>query len=372
MADRPGIAETCSKRFTACFGTRATLTAWAPGRVCLLGEHTDYNGGLSLAAAIDRWVCVALRPRPDRVVRVHSANFDGEYQGELDALPPPAASWERFVVGALEVFGSRRPLARGFDALITGDVPHGAGLSSSAALTMAWLNALWVLDDPHPASAGPDDLALVHLGQRVEHEYLGVPCGLLDQMASQLSVPGHVLRIDFRDVTWAHVPMALEDVAWVVVHSGVRRELAHSGYDDRVAECARGFEALRELDPSLDPRREGRLSHLVGEEVWRRRLRHVFSENERVRRATECMEAGDPSDFGELMLQTHASLRDDYEVSCPELDALVEIAGGDPDCWGARMVGGGFGGCTLNLVRAAAAETFISRVGQAYSATTGR
>jgi len=177
---------------------------------------------------------------------------------------------------------------------------------------------------------------------------------------------GHVMRVDFQDLALEQVPVRLPDVSWVVLHSGVRRELAESGYSDRVRECAEGLAAVQKQDPGVLSMRDVRVSHLDEDAVWSRRLRHVVTENERVAAAAACMAEGDVETLGQLLLKTHDSLRDDYEVSCPQLDALVALAAEDPACWGGRMVGGGFGGCTLNLVRSDDAEGFIQRTLGAY------
>ena len=191
-----------------------------------------------------------------------------------------------------------------------------------------------------------------------DSDYLGVQCGLLDQVGSLLSKPGHVMQVDFRDETIRYVPAQFSNLRWVVLHTGVRRELADSLFPTRVRECAEGLRAVQAHDPRVMSMRDVRLEHLTERRVWTPRLRHLVLENERVQKAAEYFASADVRSLGKLVTQTHMSLRDDYAVSCPELDALVEIAVGDPRCWGARMVGGGFGGCTLNLVQADEPEAF--------------
>jgi len=334
-----------------------TLLAWAPGRINLIGGHTDYNDGLALPAAINRWIAVAIRPREDRVIRVCSLDFGGELVGDLDGFGEVSASWQKFVAGSISVFGSRHALPSGFDAVFTGDVPHGAGLSSSAALTIAWMTMLrgWT-------GAPIDDLKLTQYAQKVEHEHLGVKCGLLDQIGSLMARPGQVMLVDFQSLGVTPVDVALQDVSWVVLHSGVRRELSSSAYQDRVHECAEGLAELRAAHDHVETMRDLQLSMLQGEGVHARRLRHVVSENARVMRAVDAVASGDASSLGSILSQAHESLRDDYEVSCPQLDLLVELAQAHPACFGGRMVGGGFGGCTLNLVKTAQAQDFIRSV----------
>ncbi len=342
-------------------GKTADVVAWAPGRINVIGGHTDYNGGLALPGAINRWISVALHARSDDSIRVRSLDFGGELTGTAESVRPTDASWSRFVAGCLAVFGERVALPSGFDAVFTGDVPDGAGLSSSAALSVAWMTALreWT-------GAPIDDLDLVRMAQAVEHRFLGVKCGLLDQIGSLMATPGGLLLVDFQSLTVAPVKVGLTDIRWVVLHSGVRRELASSSYLDRVDECAEGLLRVQQRDPSIRTVRDVTPDVLEPDRIGERRLRHVLSENARVLRAVQAVEAGDAETLGVILGEAHASLRDDYEVSCAQLDWLVESASRHPGCYGARMVGGGFGGCTLNLVRADQTESFIESTLSAY------
>jgi len=357
MADRPPIAERCAAAFQERYGRQPEMMSWAPGRINLLGGHTDYNGGLALPAAINRWVCVALSPRQDDQVTIRSIDFNSEYTGQVSALPTPSSSWQRFVVGILDIFSLTEALPSGFDAVFTGDVPDGAGLSSSAALTVSWMAGLRAWSGAEIA-----DIELAKMAQSVEHTYLNVQCGLLDQVASLMGQRDHVMRVDFKDLTVEQVPAQLQDVEWVVLHSGVRRELASSGYWLRVQECASGLEAIRQEHPEVSHFRDIQLDWLGDTHAYEHRLRHVLTENARVDAAVELVTRGDSEALGRLLFEAHQSLRDDYQVSCTELDGLVDIASEDLQCLGARMVGGGFGGCTLNVVRAGEAQGFMDRV----------
>ena len=359
--DAPPVVELCAREFAVHMGSAPALMAWAPGRINLIGGHTDYNGGLALPAAINRWIAVAIRPRTDRRVRIRSLDFGGELIGDVDGLASTAASWQRFVAGSLAVFGARHPLPSGFDAVFTGDVPHGAGLSSSAALTVAWMTLLrgWT-------GADLDDLALTQLAQEVEHVHLGVACGLLDQIGSLMARPGQVMLVDFAEASVCPVTVGLQGVAWVVLHSGVRRELSGSAYQDRVRECAEGLSMVQSAQPQVRTLRDVGLGQLPPSEVHARRLRHIVTENARVLRAVQAVRSGDAPGLGAILSEAHVSLRDDYEVSCAQLDLLVELAQAHSGCFGARMIGGGFGGCTLNLVSAEHAQDFIQAVLGAY------
>ena len=336
---------------------KPSLISWAPGRINLIGGHTDYNGGLALPGAINRWIAVAIRPRSDRTIRVRSLDFGGELVRDLDNLGESEVSWQKFVLGCLTVFGSKHPLSSGFDAVFAGDVPHGAGLSSSAALSIAWMTMLrgWT-------GTSITDLELTQYAQQVEHQFLGVKCGLLDQIGSLMARPNQVMLVDFQHLNVTPVDIRLQDVSWVVLHSGVRRELSSSAYLDRVQECAEGLSKVQDRFPDVTHMRDITPHMLESGDVYTRRLRHILSENMRVLRAVEAIQTGDASALGAVLSQAHQSLRDDYEVSCSQLDLLVEQALSHPGCFGARMVGGGFGGCTLNLVRSTDTQQFIDSV----------
>ncbi|MEC8194353.1 MAG: galactokinase [Myxococcota bacterium] len=361
MAERPAIAELCAAELRAHMGGAPDVVSWAPGRINVIGGHTDYNGGLALPGAINRWISVALRRRADDRVRVRSLDFGGELSGDRGSLEATNASWSRFVVGCITVFEEHTPLPSGLDAVFAGDVPDGAGLSSSAALTVAWMTALraWT-------GAAIDDATLVRMAQQVEHRFLGVQCGLLDQIGSLMAEPDSLLLVDFADLRVEPVSVGLKGVRWVVLHSGVRRELAGSSYLDRVHECAEGLAAVRRREPGVSRVRDASLPMLRTDDPVERRLRHVITENARVLQAADAVRRGDAEALGQLLVAAHSSLRDDYEVSCPQLDCLVDSALAQPGCFGARMVGGGFGGCTLNVVEASRVDAFIEGALTAY------
>jgi galactokinase len=355
--------ERVARAYGRRFGGSPSWVGWGPGRVNIIGEHTDYNHGLAMPAAIDRWVVVAASAREDRRLVVRSEDFGEELSAPLHAtLPPSAPSWQRFVVGCVAVLAQARGFDRGVQAVVTGDVPLGAGLSSSAALELALLH-------PFAALIGEtlDPWTAARLGQRVEHEHLGLASGLLDQLASGLSQSGRLMVVDFGDLSVRPVCNRLEGWAWLVVDSGVRRELAGSAYRERVAECAAGLAAARRADPGLvgfrglTPRHLGALAE-GGLRVEARRLEHLVGENARVRAMQAALAAGDGEAAGALLLASHASLAQAYQVSCPELDRLVERCAGWSGCVGARMIGGGFGGCVLALVRCEALSGLVEHL----------
>lgn len=342
--------------FRAHFASEPEAVFLAPGRINLLGGHTDYNHGLALPAAIDRHIGVVVRPRADRRVRVFAADIGAEWTLELGVAAQPTADWQRYLAGGIAVFPASLP--HGLDVLVAGDIPRGSGLSSSAALLVAWMLALRAA-----TGAVLSDLAICQLCQRVEHEHLGVKCGLLDPIGSLCPSPGSAVRVDFADLTMQSVPAPMTGLSWVVLHTGVHRSLASSGYGDRVSECAQGLARIQRFHPaSVRTVRDLTAEMLIGNDAPMRRLRHVLAENARVEAATAALLAGRPAELGPLLLSAHESLRDDYEVSCPELDAMVELAARHPAGLGGRMMGGGFGGCTVNLVHSDGAEALMASV----------
>ncbi|MBA3768028.1 MAG: galactokinase [Acidobacteria bacterium] len=343
----------------------------APGRVNLIGEHTDYNDGFVLPMAIDRETVVAAAARDDRLVRVHSLNLDESCAFDLDeAAEAQRGIWLDYVEGVARVLESRGAHLNGADLVISSDVPVGAGLSSSAALELSIGLALVAL-----SGANIERVALALAGQEAEHAFVGTKCGIMDQLVAALGRRGHALLIDCRSLEVEAIPINLESLAVVVCDTRVQHELSSSEYNKRRAECERGVELLREWLPGIRALRdvsppefeqyESRLPDTI-----RRRCRHVVTENARTLEAARSLRTGNREEMGQLMACSHRSLRDDYEVSCAELDALVEIAGDVEGVLGARMTGGGFGGCTVNLVRRDALLKFREVVSRKYNNAT--
>jgi galactokinase len=339
----------------------------APGRVNLIGEHTDYNGGSVLPMALDRAVYIAARPRADRIVRMIARDLGGERaEFALDAIArDDAHPWSNYVRGvawAMEQRGAQLP---GLDLLIYGDVPIGAGLASSAALEVC---AAMAFKEIQGLEIG--EIGIARLCQQAEHEFVGVRSGIMDQFVSALARAGHALLIDCRDLSYEYVPLP-RGATIVVCDTKKRRGLMSSEYNTRRAECedaARrlGVKMLRDISPSELAERERDLPANLA-----KRARHVVAENARVRDAVAAARANDLAALGRLMNESHASLRDDYAVSCAELDAMVDIARKQRGCCGARLTGAGFGGCTVNLVEDAAVETFAANVAREYRARVG-
>jgi galactokinase len=325
----------------------------------LIGEHTDYNGGFVLPLAIDRETLVAAATRPDRLVVAHSLNLDERARFQLDEPGEPRRGiWLDYVEGVARALESRGVRLGGAELLILSDVPAGAGLSSSAALEVSVGLALWTL------SGGEVDFRELALaGQQAEHTYVGTMCGIMDQFVAALGRAGHALLIDCRTLEAVPVPLDTREAAVVICDSGVKHELSSSEYNTRRAECERGVELLREFLPGIGQLRdvsteEFRQYESRLPEPYRRRCRHVVTENERTLLAAEALRGGDLAEVGRLMRRSHESLRDDYEVSSPELDLLAGTAWECEGVVGSRMTGGGFGGSTVSLVRRDRLEHF--------------
>ena len=357
--------------FRELYGADPRLFA-APGRVNLIGEHTDYNDGFVLPMAIDRSTLVAAARRADRRVRVHSCNMNESCEFDLDRPGPrERGRWLDYVEGVAQALESRGVRLTGADLALASDVSIGGGLSSSAALEVSVGLALAAV-----SGREVDPVMLALSGQQAEHQYVGAKCGIMDQFTATMGRAGHALLIDCRKLEASLIPLRLEAHAVVICDTKVRHSLAGSEYNARRAECGEAVRLLREDLPEVRALRDVSLAQferhqrLLPEPV-RRRARHVIGENGRTLAATEALAAGDIAGMGRLMAASHRSLRDDYQVSCRELDALVEISSAQPGVAGARMTGGGFGGCTVNLVRLDAVEAFRGAVSRAYEDATG-
>jgi galactokinase len=346
----------------------------APGRVNLIGEHTDYNGGFVLPIAIDRGIAIALVPTDDRRVEVTLADT-GETDGfDLDRIGGRTGSWIDYVAGTAWALREAGEPVDGFRGLLASNLPQGAGLASSAALELA--SALALSGGAEPAM---DWMTLARIAQHAENDFVGVQCGLMDQFASAFGRSGAALLLDCRSLDHRAVRMDLSEVALVVCHSGSPRRLEASAYNRRRAECAAAVAAIaaRERGAEIRDPRDVSADMLAAaaadgmDPILVRRLRHVTDENERVLETVGALEAGDLERVGRLFGESHASLRDLYEVSSPELDALVEIATGVPGVLGSRLTGAGFGGCTITLVRRNAVRALTAAIEGDYPGRTG-
>jgi len=352
--------------FSEHFGGQATWIVRAPGRVNLIGEHTDYNDGFVMPLAIDRQILIALRARDDDRIVVRSLDYDDTLDiapSELDKLGD--AGWGEYVKAVAWALREQGYTLKGWEGVMTGDIPKGAGLSSSAALELAVAKACSVTAD---LPWNPAEMAKI--GQKAENQWVGMQCGIMDQMISAAGQAEHALQIDCRSLESTPVPFP-PGTAIVVMDTATRRGLVDSAYNERRSQCqeaaqAFGKEVLRDVARETFDAKAEQLTDLQ-----RRRARHVIYENERVLAAMQAMQQHDAETLGKLMYASHVSLRDDFEVSSDELNVIVECARQQPACYGARMTGAGFGGCAVALIRADAGEDFLKQVAEHYQRQTG-
>jgi len=359
-----GPAERVTAAFRARFGSEPSLVVRSPGRVNVIGEHTDYNEGFVLPMAIDRAVWIALRARPGREVVAVSLDFAGEKAFALDGLRREGAGWVEYLKGTAWALAEAGHRLAGWEGVLAGDLPIGAGLSSSAALEMAAARAFAAV------SGLPwDPVAMAKLARRAENEWVGVGCGIMDPLIIGAGREGHAVLIDCRSLEMRPAPLP-RGTAIAILDTSTRRELTGSAYNERRAQCEEaarrlGVKALRDVTPAALAARGGALPDVV-----RRRARHIVSENARTLDAAEAMQAGDARRLGGLMNESHLSMRDDFEISTAALDAMADLGQAAAGCYGARMTGGGFGGCVVALVDEATAPAFLDAVGRGYRERT--
>jgi galactokinase len=357
--------------FEVHFGGTPPRLARAPGRVNLIGEHTDYNDGFVLPMAIGRALWLAIRPRSDRQVVLHSLNFTETATFSLDDIRPSAErSWNDYVRGVAWALGEQGYQLTGMEGVIAGDVPIGAGLSSSAAIEVAAAKAFQLV-----SGFEWEGVTIALACQRAENEFVGMQCGIMDQFIAALAQQDHALMIDCRSLEHESVPLPA-GVKIVVSNTMKSRELVGSEYNLRRQQCEEGVRLLSQHLPDIKALRDVSLDLLERyagqwpDVVWRR-CRHIVSENGRVLASVEALKRGDLAHFGRLMDASHISLRDDYEVSCRELDVITDIARTIDGCLGSRMTGAGFGGCAISLVRNEAVEGFKKHLEKEYERETG-
>lgn len=365
-------------QFKGVFKNQPAVTTRAPGRVNLLGEHVDYNDGIVLPAAIDREVRLAAIQRSDQIVRLSALDLNEKVSFRLDQLDAqrdvdgkPLPHWARYPAGVAWALMDAGFTPQGIDAAYTSDIPIGSGLSSSAAVQVAFAVTWqelggWTIDR----------MRLAQICQRAENAYLKIASGLMDQFASANGVAGHALKFDTRSLEWEPVPLP-QGTSLVIADSGMRRSLATSAYNERRASCEEAVQGLKQFMPQIQSLRDVKPTEFAAyseylPEIPRKRADHIVHEIARVESAVTALQTGRTRSFGALMFAGHASLRDLYEVSIPELDALVDIARNLPGVLGARLTGAGFGGCTVNLVEEQFAREFVQGLTAGYKERTGR
>ncbi|MGL6198286.1 MAG: galactokinase [Lachnospiraceae bacterium] len=364
------------EKFKQLFGDAGDIRAYfAPGRVNLIGEHTDYNGGHVFPCALTLGTYGIARKREDRKLNFFSVNFErlGVLTTSLDDLVPNSeAGWIDYPKGVIWAFEKRGfKLDCGLDILISGNIPNGSGLSSSASLEV--LTGL-ILKDLYGFDVTMTEIALI--GQDAENNYNGMNCGIMDQFASAMGKKDHAIFLDTSTLHYEYAPVVLNNARIVIVNSKVKHSLVDSAYNDRRSECE---EAVRELQSVVDINALGELSEeqfeqfrdVINSDIRQKRATHAVYENQRTIKAVKALKENDIETFGKLMNASHISLRDDYEVSCEEIDTLVELAWKTKGVIGARITGGGFGGCTVNIIENSAIEHFVKTVGEAYQEKVG-
>ncbi|NTW02367.1 MAG: galactokinase [Oscillochloris sp.] len=358
--------------FTVRFGAPPRLIVRAPGRVNLIGEHTDYNEGFVFPIAIDRETFVAARSRADHTIRTYTAQLDQEDSFEINQIErSPNQPWANYVRGMIKGILARDLPITGADLLVSSDVPMGCGLSSSASLEVAVGYAVQLLNNSNLLG---EELAL--LAQGIENSFVGVQCGIMDQFISALGRADHALLIDCRDLSYRPLPIP-PDVRIVICNSGIHHNLSNSAYNERRATCNEAVRLLKTRLPRISALRDVSPDDLrtyaeLLPPTMLMRARHVVTENQRTLAAAAALEHANLIAFGQLMNESHTSMRDDYQISIPEIDLLTELAHAVPGCYGARLTGGGFGGSTVNLVTISAIDRFVQDVATGYKAVTGR
>ncbi len=347
------------------------VIARSPGRINLIGEHTDYNKGFVLPAAIDKAIYFAVSPRQDDEIHLYAYDLDEHYSGNIQSVEKSNMEWPDFILGSLQQLQKNGYPVKGFNGVIGGDVPLGAGLSSSAAVECASLFAFTKI-----FSLDIDRLTLVKFAQKAENEFVGVMCGIMDQFASAFGKKDHAIKLDCRSLEYEYERFKLTDIDIVLFDTNVKHSLASSAYNERREQCEKGVALIKEKYPEVNSLRDATPQMVEdilkpGDEVIYRRCSFIVKEIQRVISACEDLKHDDLISFGQKMYATHYGLSREYEVSCEELDFLVDYVKPNAHVIGARMMGGGFGGCTINLVKKDEREKLINQVSPAYKEATG-
>ncbi len=364
------MIEKINQIFQEKFG-KATLLVKSPGRVNLIGEHTDYNDGYVLPAAVDLGSYFAVAPNEVDMFRFYSYNLNDYYETSTDSFEKSEKGWTNYLLGVIAQFSKSGKTVHGFDCVFGGDLPMGAGMSSSASLETGIAFAINEFEQ-----FGTPVLDMIKLAQNAEHEYAGVQCGIMDQFAVMQGKTAHVIKLDCRSLDFKLFPFGMEDQILILVNTGVKHSLAGSEYNKRRQECEAGVSLLKKYDAAINSLRDVSIALIQAHKdefdpVVYRRCSYVIEENKRVEKSCDALESADFEEFGRLMYDSHNGLKNDYEVSCTELDLLVDLARNVDGVLGARMMGGGFGGCTINLVKKAAVEHFEKTIKENYKTPEG-
>jgi len=366
------MVNTIIDAYRTVFGAAPPVVVRSPGRLNIIGEHTDYNDGFVLPAAINKYIYVCAGLRDDQEIHLYAADFKETVVCVLEGLAPHAQSWVNYVLGVADQLLLRGHAVQGFNLALGGDVPLGAGLSSSAAVECG---AIFALD--HLFGFHLERIDMVLMAQQAEHKFAGVHCGVMDMYASVFGRKGQAMQLDCRSLTHRYVPLDLGNYTMLLLNTNVKHSLASTEYNTRRQQCEQGVAWVQVEYPTVHSLRDVDMDMLdrcvaPRDATVYQRCRYVLEENERLLHACADLERGDLAALGQCMYGSHKGLSRVYEVSCPELDFLVDFVRTRPEVLGARMMGGGFGGCTINLVRADAVDALVASAAEAYAAQMGR
>jgi galactokinase len=359
------MLEKITSVFTEKFAGQPTVFR-SPGRINILGEHTDYNEGFVLPAAIDKSIYVAITKRTDKEVNLFAVDFNENFTTDTNNIKPVPIQWPNYILGVVDQLQKQGHTIGGFNLVIDGDIPIGAGLSSSAAVECAVIFALNEIFE-----LGLSRIQMVPLAQKAEHVFAGVNCGIMDQFASMFGKKNNAIKLDCRSLEYEYVPINLSGYTIILFNTNVKHNLASSEYNTRRKQCEEGVSIIAQNRPAVKSLRDVNMEMLKDyvqgvDSLIYKRCKYVVEENERLLDACDYLKKGDIKALGVKMYQTHHGLQFDYEVSCKELDFLVDYVKSNEAVAGARMVGGGFGGCTINLIKENAVEELVDRISAAY------
>ena len=358
------------EQFIDKFGMEAAVEVMSPGRINVIGEHTDYNEGFVLPAAINKYGHVVASRRNDDLISLFAVEFNEKFETKIADIKPIAGKWTNYILGVVDQLIKRNCPIGGFNLIVSGDVPVGAGLSSSAAIECA---VCYALDQLFDLQLSRFDIA--RISQIAEHTYPGVQCGIMDQFASVFGKKDHALKLDCRSLEYENVPLILEGYHIVLLNTNVKHSLASTAYNERRQQCAAGVKMVKAHNHDVLSLRDVTVSMLdeyVTDPLIYKRCRFVVEENERVHQAVEQMKGGNIEGLGQLMFRSHEGLQNEYEVSCAELDWLVDAVRNNPIVAGARMMGGGFGGCTINIIKEGRIQELLDILSMNYEKAMGK
>ena len=344
-------------KFESQFKDKTHYTAIAPGRINIIGEHTDYNLGLAMPIAIDRWICSIVSVREDNKFKIYSANFDEEVFISMDQLDKKTENWKKYVFGCIQVFINKYNINKGFNILIGGNIPIGFGMSSSASLEVSLLSSLY-----SACKISIDYHTILELSNKVEKEFLGIESGVLDQYASIFSKKNKPILIDFSSLTHTYVNSNIKGASWLLINSMVQRALVESKYNERVSECQSALKIINDSEEKnikFYELNKYHLEQLKDHPILYKRIYHIISENNRVMLMRRALGNGDLDLIGDILNKSHVSLSRDYQVSCNEIEAIIQISKKHKGFYGGRIMGGGFGGCCICLVKDSQKDIFV-------------